>query len=119
MSTTFPQPDRGERLHNLALRPRAAKVHTSSHKKVANTEYRTWLGRCLERAVALSELTNDQFASEVGCHSTQLSKWIRNAEPPQTDRVLASTMRGFLLQAMAASTPGCRVVTQITFERIA
>lgn len=96
-----------------------AKVHTSSLRKTAIEQFRAEAGRCIERARCLSGLTLEQFAAEVGRDASQVGKWIRNVEPPQVDAVLMSPLRGFLLQAMAERTPGCKVVTYVTFERIA
>lgn len=76
-------------------------------------------GRWIDRARVLSRRTADQFADAVGCHPSQLSKWISAAEPPQIDRVLLSPMRPYLLQAIAEETPGCEVQTVITVTRIA
>ena len=106
-------------LLNREIPTRMAKVHTVAHQKVAIEAYRAEVGACIERARCLSGLTADQFAKEIGCDPSQLSKWIRNAEPPQTDRVLMSPMRPFMLQAIAECTPGCAVQTVITVTRIA
>lgn len=94
-----------------------AKVHTSSHRKTEISTYRAELGKCIERARNLADLNLDQFAREIGRDSSQVGKWIRNAEPPQLDVVLMSSMRGFMLQALAERTPGCEVTSVITFSR--
>jgi hypothetical protein len=107
-----------DRLNSVG-RARPAKVHAVAHSESAITEHRNWIGRCLARALKLADLSVDDAAEVLGCHPSQLSKWIRNAEPPQTDRVLMSPMRPFMLQAMAERTPGCAVQTVITVTRIA
>lgn len=104
---------------NSVGRARPAKVHTVAHSKSAIAAHRNWIGQRIARALQLAELSVDDAADVLDCHPSQLSKWIRNAEPPQTDRVLMSPLRKFFLEAMAERTPGCKVVTQITFERIA
>lgn len=119
MGDTLPEDARRASLLNREIPLRQAKVHEVAHKKVALEEYRAEIGRAIERARCLSELTADEFAREIGCHPTQLSKWIRNVEPPQIDRVLMSPMRGFMLVALATRTPGCDVETVITVRRIA
>lgn len=106
-------------LLNREIPKRQAKVHTVAHQKVAIDAYRAEVGACIERARCLSGLTADQFAKEIGCDPSQLSKWIRNVEPPQIDRVLMSPMRPFMVVAMAERTPSCAVSTVITVTRIA
>lgn len=136
MTPTLPNSPIGTGHTNLDVRLRMAKVHGAAHeegtsrsvrakvhsvarKKIAISEYRAAVGLCIERARCLSGLTADQFAAELDCHPTQLSKWIRNVEPPQIDRVLMSPMRGFMLQALAERTPGCEVESVIRMRRSA
>jgi hypothetical protein len=117
MSAILPDNTRRQNLLNREIPMRQAKVHEAAHKKLAIEAYRAEVGQCIERARGLSGLTADQFAREIGCHPTQLSKWIHNIEPPQIDRVLMSPMRGYMLEALTRSTPGYKV--RITIERIA
>jgi DNA-binding transcriptional regulator YiaG len=117
MATMFANDAERSHRTNLDVPMRQAKVHTVAHKKLALEEYRAEVGRCIERARCLSELTAEQFADEVGCHPSTLSKWIHNIEPPQTDRVLMSPMRPFMLQALAERTQGCEVASVITLRR--
>lgn len=104
-------------LTNLDVPRRPAKVHTVSHKKSAMDAQRRQLATWITVALEISRLTRDQFSDAIGCHPTQLSKWIGNQEPPQIDRVLCSPMRGFLLQAIAEETPGFSV--RVVIERTA
>lgn len=119
MDPTLPDSTSSADRLNSVGRARPAKVHAVAHSKSAMTAHRNWIGQRLDRALKLADLSVDDAAAVLECHPSQLSKWIRNAEPPQTDRVLMSPLRGVFLEAMAERTPGCKVVTHITFERIA
>lgn len=103
---------------NLDVPFKQAKVHDVARKKVADTDL-LQLARWIDRARILARMTGDQFAAEIGCHPSRLSKWNTLAEPPQIDRVLLSPVRRFLLAAIAEDTPGCEVETTITVARTA
>lgn len=119
MGTNFPRLDRDAALQSLEIRPRMAKVHSSSLQRMEISEYREWLGKCIARAIQLSTLTLDQFADAIDRDTSQVSKWTRNTEPPQADPILNSSMRGFLLTAMAERTDCMQVTTVISITRTA
>jgi hypothetical protein len=61
------------------------------------------LGRVVERAIALSNLTKDQAARCMGYESAaSVSRWIANEEPPNITRMwFAEELRAGLIAAMA------------------
>lgn len=105
------------RLLNTEIEKRMAKVHTLTLQKAEIAAFRTDVGACIEQVRCLSRLTLEQFAGALDRDASQVSKWIRNEEPPQLETMLMSPFRGLMLEALTERTPGYQVRT--TIERIA
>jgi hypothetical protein len=80
------------------------------------------LGRIVERAIAISGLTKDQAAREMGyANASVISRWFSGDEQPSLSRLWAvpSLHVGLVIALAEAAGVGVRVRTQIEIEATA
>src|SRR5690242_5413272 len=83
-------------------------------------DWRAAIGRAIERARTLSQLSLKELADLVGRDERQVARWIGGTERPQLDAIFAvPQLRGPLVIALAELSGSVDVVTTISIRRIA
>jgi len=102
------------------VRPVMAKVHSSAVRNADSAQLFAQLGACIEDVRCDAKLTLDEFAHALGKDDRQVARWIKGEDRPQLETVFAvERFRAPLLVALAGLAPEIRIVTTLTFERIA
>lgn len=105
------QPARRHRMSLESVSGRMAKVDL---KPLENRDFRSEIGRAIERALSIAGLTKKETAAAVGVDQAQLSRWIAGTERPQFDTLMAvDALRWPLIQALASLDERVQVVTEI------
>jgi hypothetical protein len=91
-------------------------------KKLADPQIRHALGRAIERALQLADMTKSQASQEMGYGENQapISRWISGVENPQFDKLFTiERLREPLVIAIAEMAGTIEVRTTLTIRRTA
>lgn len=99
-----------------AVQPRMAKAEC---KRLAEAEWRTQIGKSIERSLALSGLTKQELSYAMGYQDqSALSRWIAGVERPLFDKLFAVDLfYDAWVIAAAEGNPRVEVKTVIEIRR--
>lgn len=106
----------GGHLLTSEIRPRMAKADL---RKPEIDCWKEHIGRALERARTLAQLTLKELADAIGRDERQVARWIAGTERPQLDAIFAvPALRGPLVIALAELSGTVEVTTTLTVRKV-
>lgn len=113
-----------ERLVSVHPKSVAAHLHGEANpdrNPLAEQDWRERIGRTIERALLLAELTKQELSYAMGyADQSALSRWIAGVERPLFDKLFAvDRFYDSWVIALAERNPRLEVVTEIRVRRVA